>query len=120
MVCSLKGEAYETYHHVNLSEGGGCFTALNRRTKAFVVYSGKEIEVLAFMKCSGCGHFPGRDDGLDEKIRYILESHPDVVHLGICCCHDARGKVLCEEISALRRIFEDHGISVVRGTHSIF
>lgn len=104
----------------NVCTGGGCFAALNSRTKAFTLYKGEDVEVLAFMKCSGCGHFPGRDDGLDEKIRYILESHPDVVHLGICCCHDARGKVLCEEISALSRIFEDHGISVVRGTHSIF
>lgn len=104
----------------NVCTGGGCFSALNSRTKAFAPYEGEEVEVLAFMKCSGCGHFPGKDKGLDEKIQYILQRRPDVVHLGICCCYDAKEKELCPEIMAVWRIFEDHGISVVRGTHSVF
>ena len=91
----------------NVCTGGGCFFALNSRTKAFAPYEGVEVEVLAFMKCSGCG-------------QYILQRRPDVVHLGICCCHDAKEKELCPEIVAVCRIFEDHGISVVRGTHSVF
>lgn len=104
----------------NVCTGGGCFAALNSRTKAFTLYKGEDVEVLAFMKCSGCGHFPGEDAGLDEKIQYLLNRHPDVVHLGICCCHDGRQRELCREIAVICRIFEKHGISIMRGTHSVF
>ena len=104
----------------NVCTGGGCFAALNSRTKAFTLYKGEDVEVLAFMKCSGCGHFPGEDAGLDEKIQYLLNRHPDVVHLGICCCHDGRQRERCREIAVICQIFEKHGISIMRGTHSVF
>ena len=56
----------------NVCTGGGCFAALNSRTKAFTLYKGEDVEVLAFMKCSGCGHFPGEDAGLDHASTVIL------------------------------------------------
>lgn len=99
--------------------GGACFEALNRRAKAFSRYKGEEVEVLAFMKCSGCGHFPENDKELAEKMRYVLDRKPDAVHIGGCCYDGMEGK-LCKEITALQEIFESHGIPVIRGTHSIF
>ena len=89
--------------------GAGCFSALN-----------EELQVSAFMKCSGCGHFPGQDKGLDEKIERILEIHPDAIHLGICCCSDGESKTLCKEVEMITAIFKKAGIPVVRGTHSVF
>lgn len=49
--------------------GAGCFSALNGRTHRFREYGDEELQVSAFMKCSGCGHFPRQDKGLDEKNR---------------------------------------------------
>lgn len=100
--------------------GAGCFTALNNRTHRFAEYGSEELQIAAFMKCSGCGHFPKEDAGLDEKVERILEIHPDAVHLGICCCHDGESEELCQEIEAITAIFKKAGIPVVRGTHSIF
>ena len=53
--------------------GAGCFSASNGRTHRFREYGDEELQVSAFMKCSGCGHFPRQDKGLDEKIERILE-----------------------------------------------
>ena len=100
--------------------GAGCFSALNRRKGAFERYHGEEVELEAFMKCSGCGHLLENDKGLVEKVRRILEIHPDDIHLGICCCDDGRSKELCPEIEALADVFRSHGIEVVRGTHGEF
>ena len=104
----------------NVCTGAGCFTALNKRTHRFARYGDEELQVAAFMKCSGCGHFPREDKGLDEKIERILEIHPDAVHLGICCCRDGQSEELCEEVKAITAAFENAGISIVQGTHSIF
>lgn len=49
--------------------GAGCFSALNGRTHRFREYGDEELQVSAFMKCNGCGHFPRQDKGLDEKSR---------------------------------------------------
>lgn len=100
--------------------GAGCFSAFNRRTHQFARYGEEELQVGAFMKCSGCGHFPGKDEGLDEKIERILSMKPDAVHLGICCCQRGKKGVLCPEIETIKTLFESHGIPVIRGTHSIF
>ena len=100
--------------------GAGCCRALNERKAAFDRYVGEEVELEAFMKCSGCGHLLENDKGLVEKVRRILAIHPDAVHLGICCCDDGRSKELCPEIEALADMFRSNGIEVVRGTHSEF
>lgn len=72
------------------------------------------------MKCSGCGHYPGEDKGLDEKIERIINMKPKAVHLGICCCKNATSEKICDEIKAITDIFEKEGIKIVRGTHSEF
>lgn len=100
--------------------GAGCFSALNGRTHRFREYGDEELQVSAFMKCSGCGHFPRQDKGLDEKIERILEIHPDAVHLGICCCSDGESKTLCKEVEMITAIFKKAGIPIVWGTHSVF
>ncbi len=100
--------------------GAGCFRAFYRRTYQFARYGEEPLEVAAFMKCSGCGHYRERDKGLQEKVETILRLAPDAVHLGVCCCHDGKDRVLCDEVMELEKIFQAHGISVVHGTHSLF
>lgn len=56
-------------HAETVCTGAGCFSALNGRTHRFREYGDEELQVSAFMKCSGCGHFPRQDKGLDEKSR---------------------------------------------------
>lgn len=107
-------------HAETVCTGAGCFSALNGRTHRFREYGDEELQVSAFMKCSGCGHFPRQDKGLDEKIERILEIHPDAIHLGICCCHNGKSKALCKEVEMITSIFEKAGIPIVRGTHSVF
>lgn len=121
----FSGGTYETYRHHYLSKIRGrlhrsrvlfCFEPAEGAER----YHGEEVELEAFMKCSGCGHLLENDKGLVEKVRRILEIHPDAIHLGICCCDDGRSKELCPEIEALADVFRSHGIEVVRGTHGEF
>lgn len=122
----MKEYAYEEDCYADLPPCGDrlhrrrMFSALNGRTHRFREYGDEELQVSAFMKCSGCGHFPRQDKGLDEKIERILEIHPDAVHLGICCCSDGESKTLCKEVEMITAIFKKAGIPVVRGTHSVF
>lgn len=97
-----------------------CLQAFNKRTHQFARYGKEDLEIVAYMKCSGCGHLPGNDKGLDGKINRILQMKPDTVHLGICCCHDGKSKELCQEIIEICKILEEHHIPIIRGTHSIF
>ncbi len=60
------------------------------------------------------------DAGLKEKVETILRLRPDAVHLGVCCCHNGKDRVLCDEVEALGKVFEKNGIPVIRGTHSKF
>lgn len=96
-------------HAETVCTGAGCFSALNGRTHRFREYGDEELQVSAFMKCSGCGHFPRQDKGLDEKIGRILEIHPDAVHLGICCCSDGESKTLCKEVEMITAILRERG-----------
>lgn len=96
-------------HAETVCTGAGCFSALNGRTHRFREYGDEELQVSAFMKCSGCGHFPRQDKGLDEKIERILEIHPDAVHLGICCCSDGESKTLCKEVEMIAAILRERG-----------
>lgn len=38
--------------------GAGCFDAFYNRTKQFERYEKEDAQILAFMKCNGCGCFP--------------------------------------------------------------
>lgn len=100
--------------------GGSCLKAFNERIRAFSRYKRENMELVAFMKCSGCGHFPGQDKGLDEKIQYVLDAKPDVVHVGICASKGKEKRKFCPEIEAITTIWEKAGIPIVRGTHSEF
>ena len=104
----------------NVCTGAGCFRAFNERTHRFARYGKEPLQVTAYMKCSGCGHFIEKDKGLAEKVEAVLAQRPDAIHLGICCCHDGRDQRLCDEVAALEKIFEAHGIPVIHGTHSVF
>ncbi len=100
--------------------GAGCFRAFNERKQQFERYGDEPLQMAAYMKCSGCGHFMENDAGLKEKVETILRLRPDALHLGVCCCHNGRTRELCKEIEALAQVFEANGIPVVRGTHSKF
>lgn len=100
--------------------GAGCFAAFYGRTHQFARYGKEELQVGAFMKCSGCGHYPGKDRGLDEKIGRVISLHPAAVHIGICTCHCHGKGGVCPEVEAICDKFRTAGIPVVRGTHSVF
>lgn len=97
-----------------------CFQAFYKRTHQFARYGEEEVQIDAYMKCNGCGHFVDNDQGLKKKMDRILQMKPYAVHLGICCCHDGRSKELCTEVKAICKVLEEHQIPMIRGTHSIF
>ncbi|MFR6110910.1 MAG: CGGC domain-containing protein [Dialister invisus] len=98
--------------------GAGCFSALNGRTHRFREYGDEELQVSAFMKCSGCGHFPGRIKDL-MKNREDSEIHP-TQFIWESAAAATESKTLCKEVEMIAAIFKRAGIPVVRGTHSVF
>lgn len=94
--------------------GASCLQALNERRKSFEVYKGEEVEVVAFMRCSGCGETCEKNAGMQEKLERILSIKPDVVHFGICTFEKG---VLCETLQSLYEELQKAGIKTVLGTH---
>lgn len=102
--------------------GSGCMKAFNHRTGHFAWYPAEEeLELEAFMACSGCEDMDFHDpEGLEKKIRKIRELAPDVVHITVCATKkDEEGnRHLCPIMADIvRRITEGTGIEVVQGTH---
>ena len=98
----------------NACVGAACMDALNNRTAGFEIYKDEDVELLAFMRCSGCGKAPDQDSGFQEKLGKIVALNPDALHVGKCTVKD---KKECENITKAAEILETKGISVIRGTH---
>lgn len=95
--------------------GAACLQAMNERTRSFSEYAGEEIELQAFMRCSGCGKTVANDPGMEEKLERILSLKPDVVHFGKCT-KDREGE-WCPVIADVKARLEAAGIRTVFGTH---
>lgn len=94
--------------------GAACLKALNERRKSFEVYQGEDVQVQAFMRCSGCGQTPEKDAGMREKVDRILSLQPDVAHFGLCTFEEGK---LCETLQGVQKELEQAGIKTVLGTH---
>lgn len=97
--------------------GASCIDAFNKRVQNFATLL-ENIKLGAFMRCNGCGIYPGQDAGLDEKIDCILKIKPEAVYLGVCT--RLPDKSLCPVIQAICVKLEQAGIVIRRGTHSRF
>ena len=95
--------------------GCACLSAFYQRRAAFARYAGTEVELAAFLRCNGCGRPPEEDAGMLEKLDRLKAEGVETVHLGVCTRE--KGGEECPTITALGRLLEIRGISVVRGTH---
>ena len=95
--------------------GAACFQALNARTAGFERYRDEEIEVVAYMRCSGCDAEPDVDKGMTEKLERLKLIGTQVVHIGKCTIN--REGEECKIITRSAEILEGRGIQIVRGTH---
>ena len=91
-------------------------TAWNNKTGAFQQYQAEELELLAFCYCNGCGSILEQDNGMQEKLKRILQIHPDAVHLGVCTLNEKGER--CKVIQKFIEIFQNNDIAVIDGTHS--
>ena len=94
--------------------GAACLEAMNRRTKSFAAYEDRDVQLCAFMRCSGCANMVETDEGMAEKMERLLSMKPDAVHFGKCTEKDGQ---LCETLRSLKEKLERAGISIVMGTH---
>jgi predicted metal-binding protein len=94
---------------------GGCMDAVNNKTGRFSTYDG-DIQLTAFMRCNGCSSVPREDEGIIKKIENIASRGAEVLHIGICTFNMDEGEE-CPKITEIAEMFEEAGLSVLRGTH---
>jgi len=95
--------------------GAACMNALNNRKASFETYNGEEVELVAFMRCNGCGKELEEDAGMQEKLERLISIGTDILHIGVCT--NNKQKEECALITAAADIMESKGVKVVRGTH---
>ena len=96
--------------------GAACMQAFNQRTRGFERYQGEELELVAFMRCSGCDAPADENAGMIEKLERLVSIGTEVLHIGKCTVkRDAQAE--CPIIQRSAEILESKGIQVVRGTH---
>lgn len=100
----------------NACTGSSCMKAMNCRKGTFARYESEEIELQAFFQCSGCGDDLEHNSGLQEKVERILKIDPDSAHVGVCTI-EKDTKKRCAVIGKMLKIFKEHGIEVLNGTH---
>ena len=96
--------------------GASCMRALNERKSTFAAYQDEDVELVAFMRCNGCGKSDPGEGGMLEKIERLQSIGTDVVHVGVCTVRRSTGTE-CEEICRTIDALEARGIRIVRGTH---
>lgn len=95
--------------------GAGCFTAWNEKKKTFARYQDEEAELVAFLRCNGCGCDPAEDSGMQKKLQRLKDIGTQVVHVGVCTKN--REGQRCPTIQKIIDQLEDLGIAWVDGTH---
>lgn len=96
--------------------GMGCLKAFYQRKAAFAIYEGQDAQVLAFLRCSRCSMHNAEDPGMTEKLERLASEGIEAVHIGVCAAKGEEKKV-CPYMEEHAAWLEDHGISVVWGTH---
>jgi predicted metal-binding protein len=110
--------------------GASCLQAFRERNGSFKQYGSENVELIAFMQCSGCngvkdqgpfdqGVFPelDGDEGMQKKLDRLLKEKVDVVHLGICCWNSERE--LCPWMKKFIPELRQRGFLVKSGTHGV-
>ena len=60
--------------------GAACLEAMNRRTKSFAAYEDRDVQLCAFMRCSGCGNMVESVEGRAEIMERLLSMKAVGVH----------------------------------------
>ncbi len=94
--------------------GAACLKAFNSKTRHFAEYGDTPLELIAFGRCSGCGH--GIDEGFREKLERIVSEGAEACHLGVCTRMPGTREE-CPTITEAAAWLEARGVRVVRGTH---
>lgn len=101
--------------------GAACLKALNNRKDYFSLYKQEKIELVAFLRCNGCGTHFAHDKRMQEKMERLLKEKVDILHLGICTQlkykENNKIRTECAEITRICNFLEQKGIQIVRGTH---
>lgn len=100
--------------------GTACLYALYDRGFQFARYEGEEVRLIGFLSCNGCGRLTlGAGEGLAEKVDRLLRLQPDAIHVGICCKTRNKTGKYCVEALKVLKIFQENGVNIVFGTHTI-
>lgn len=96
--------------------GCGCLNAFNDRKRYFERYSGEELRLVAFMRCSHCVDEidPLEDPNFNEKLERLVSEGTECIHIGVCAKRD---RVPCPGMSRMADAFSEKGIEIVWGTH---
>ncbi len=96
--------------------GNGCMNAFNEKNGHFERYSGEDVQLAAFMRCSHCYEEidPLEDEGFIKKLNRMITQDIDALHIGLCCVKDG---VHCSGMQKMADEYAEKGIEVVWGTH---
>ncbi|MDU1349781.1 CGGC domain-containing protein [uncultured Clostridium sp.] len=88
----------------------GCFKALNNKDKHFSAYKDKDLELISFFTCDACSK--NSYENLMNIAEKLKQASVEKLHFGVCV-------VKCEEekTDEIKKIFENHNIEVIEGTH---
>ena len=90
--------------------GFHCFPALREKAGSFTGY--RDIELVGFDTCGGCGR--GKADKIVAKAKRLVQEGAEVIHLGNCLIGSCPFKNIY--IKALK---EQAGITIVENTHPV-
>ena len=93
----------------------GCLKVFNTKTKAFEQYGDEDLQLEAIFRCNTCEK--GVDEDFKRKLDKVIEKEVDACHLGHCTARKELDGAECPVITQAAAYLEDHGITVVRGTH---
>ncbi|MFC1921271.1 CGGC domain-containing protein [Chloroflexota bacterium] len=96
--------------HSNDCAGFSCFPAMREKSGEFEKYKDKEIELVGFDTCGGCGR--NKADKIISKAQRLKEKGAEVIHLGNCMVGACPSKDMYKE--ALEK---EVGLPFVENTH---
>ena len=94
--------------------GVACLRAFYARSAGFARYEGEDVQLMGFLRCTGCGNKLEEDKGMMEKLERLVSIGTETVHIGVCAqMHDVK----CPTMQTNAKWLEDHGIESVWRTH---
>ena len=92
---------------------GGCLNAFYDREKAFEPYAGKELRMVAMMRCPECmaESDPMISEAFVKNLERVSAMENVTLHIGHCAA--GRAEKGCEGIKRMARAYEEKGVEVV-------